>query len=159
MPRVKFTPNYLSIYILLVKTGKTRVIYFLASLPFIRNLVKTTMATSFAHNPILSTSLFNHCEFNNRICKFNSTSKNPNQNHQYPTRVRAIKEKTEQVSSPDEVTQKYGLEAGLWKVIPLFFFNVFWLVVVCNLEDACCGIHLGMSENRTRFELGYKYIG
>ncbi|KAL1823735.1 hypothetical protein ACET3Z_010513 [Daucus carota] len=74
------------------------------------------MATSFAHNPILSTSLFNHCEFNNRICKFNSISKNPNQNHQYTTRVRAIKEKTEQVSSPDEVTQKYGLEAGLWKI-------------------------------------------
>ncbi|CAJ2654741.1 unnamed protein product [Trifolium pratense] len=38
-------------------------------------------------------------------------------------RVRAVKEKTEEIksssknsSSPEEVTQKYGLEAGLWKI-------------------------------------------
>ncbi|KAK2380057.1 putative transmembrane protein [Trifolium repens] len=38
-------------------------------------------------------------------------------------RVRAVKEKTEKIknpsknsSSPDEVTQKYGLEVGLWKI-------------------------------------------
>ena len=43
-------------------------------------------------------------------------------------RVRAIKEKTEEMklptssssSSAEEITQKYGLEAGLWKV-PQFF--------------------------------------
>ncbi|KAL8147935.1 uncharacterized protein LOC141708053 [Apium graveolens] len=75
--------------------------------------------TSFTHNTILSTSLLSHCQLNNGICKYNKISNNPNQNHhhhQYSTRVRAIKEKTEQVSSPDEVTQKYGLEAGLWKI-------------------------------------------
>lgn len=37
-------------------------------------------------------------------------------------RVRAVKEKTEEIksssknSSPEEVTKKYGLEAGLWKI-------------------------------------------
>lgn len=82
--------------------------------------------TSFTHTSLLSTNLFNHCLLNNRICKFNQITNNPNhyqnqnQNHQYSTRVRAIKEKTEQDSSPDDVTQKYGLEAGLWKVTPLF---------------------------------------
>jgi hypothetical protein len=47
-------------------------------------------------------------------------------------RVRAIKEKTEKIknpsknsSSPDEVTQKYGLEVGLWKV-PISFSLLFW---------------------------------
>ncbi|KAL2932652.1 DNA mismatch repair protein MutL [Bienertia sinuspersici] len=33
--------------------------------------------------------------------------------------VRAVKDKTKEVppsSSPDEITKKYGLEAGLWKV-------------------------------------------
>lgn len=80
------------------------------------------MATSFTHNTILSTSFFNHCELNNRICKFgcpvnNNINKNPYQIHQYSTRVRAIKQKTEEITSPDDVTQKYGLEAGLWKIL------------------------------------------
>lgn len=53
-------------------------------------------------------------------------------------RVRAIKEKTEEIknqtppaSSAEEITQKFGLEAGLWKVpISLFlvlFFSVLFL--------------------------------
>ncbi|KAK1398625.1 DUF1279 domain-containing protein [Heracleum sosnowskyi] len=77
------------------------------------------MATSFTHNPILSTNMLNHCEFNNKICKFGSQiCNNPKQNyhHRYSTRVRAIKEKTEEITSPDDITQKYGLEAGLWKI-------------------------------------------
>ena len=46
-------------------------------------------------------------------------------------RVRAVKEKTEEIkssskqSSPEEVTKKYGLEAGLWKV-PISFSYLFW---------------------------------
>lgn len=50
-------------------------------------------------------------------------------------RVRALKEKTEEIKSPsqsssaEEVTKKYGLEAGLWKV-PISFSHLFWV----NLE-------------------------
>lgn len=98
--------------------------------------------TSFTHNSLLSTSnLFNHCQLNNRICKFNKIITNPNQ-YQYSTRVRAIKDKTEQVTSPDEVTQKYGIEAGLWKVTPQFYhlhtcFIVYRpFLVVCNFPLA-----------------------
>lgn len=45
-------------------------------------------------------------------------------------RVRALREKTEEIesssqqSSPEEVTKKYGLEAGLWKV-PFYLFCIF----------------------------------
>lgn len=45
-------------------------------------------------------------------------------------RIKAVKEKTEEnkspskPSSPEEVTKKYGLEAGLWKV-PIFFSRLF----------------------------------
>jgi len=49
-------------------------------------------------------------------------------------RVRALREKTEEIenpsrasSSPEEVTQKYGLEAGLWKV-PFSISPLFWLI-------------------------------
>lgn len=31
--------------------------------------------------------------------------------------LRALKEKTEEIKTPEEITKKYGLEAGLWKVI------------------------------------------
>ncbi|KAL3828606.1 hypothetical protein ACJIZ3_017408 [Penstemon smallii] len=31
-------------------------------------------------------------------------------------RVRAVKEKTKEIKSPEEITKKYGLEAGLWKI-------------------------------------------
>jgi len=47
--------------------------------------------------------------------------------------VRALREKTEEIenpsqaSSPEEVAQKYGLEAGLWKV-PFSFSRLFWLI-------------------------------
>lgn len=46
-------------------------------------------------------------------------------------RVRALREKTEEIkspsqpSSPEEVTKKYGLEAGLWKV-PISFSRLFF---------------------------------
>ncbi|OIT37132.1 PREDICTED: uncharacterized protein LOC109241199 [Nicotiana attenuata] len=31
-------------------------------------------------------------------------------------KVRALKEKTEEIESPEEITKKYGLEVGLWKI-------------------------------------------
>jgi len=46
-------------------------------------------------------------------------------------RVQALREKTEEIenpsqaSSPEEVTKKYGLEAGLWKV-PFSIFLVYF---------------------------------
>lgn len=46
--------------------------------------------------------------------------------------MRALKEKTEEIKSPsqpssaEEVTKKYGLEAGLWKV-PISFPLLFWV--------------------------------
>lgn len=46
-------------------------------------------------------------------------------------RVRAVREKTEEIkspsktSSPEDVTKKYGLEAGLWKV-PVFFSLIYF---------------------------------
>lgn len=41
-------------------------------------------------------------------------------------RVRALREKTEEIEnpSPEEVTKKYGLEAGLWKVSFSFFSSI-----------------------------------
>ncbi|CAA2968173.1 uncharacterized protein LOC111388753 [Olea europaea var. sylvestris] len=55
---------------------------------------------------------------NGKSCSFhkpNSSSKSSFSRF----RIRAVKEKTEQIknnSSAEEVTQKYGLEAGLWKI-------------------------------------------
>lgn len=51
-------------------------------------------------------------------------------------RVRAVREKTEEIktpsktSSPEDVTKKYGLEAGLWKV-PVFFLIFNFMFVSC----------------------------
>lgn len=42
-------------------------------------------------------------------------------------RIRAVKEKTEEIQTPasaEEVTKKYGLEAGLWKVLSSFLSSI-----------------------------------
>ncbi|XP_022152953.1 uncharacterized protein LOC111020570 isoform X2 [Momordica charantia] len=51
-----------------------------------------------------------HLKSPNRSPKFNS--------ERFRFRVKALKEKTGEIErpSPDEVTKKYGLEAGLWKI-------------------------------------------
>lgn len=60
---------------------------------------------------LFSPSLFNNGKFSNKKCnpvsKFSSL------------KVRAIKEKTEEIKNPssaEDFTKKYGLEAGLWKI-------------------------------------------
>ncbi|KAK6163624.1 hypothetical protein DH2020_000488 [Rehmannia glutinosa] len=52
----------------------------------------------------------------NRLCGSISSSKSV---YYSRLRVRAVKEKTEEINNPssaEEVTKKYGLEAGLWKI-------------------------------------------
>lgn len=62
----------------------------------------------------------------NRFCSHTHKS------HVRGFKVRALKEKTEEIKSPsqpssaEEVTKKYGLEAGLWKV-PISFSLLFWV--------------------------------
>lgn len=52
-----------------------------------------------------------------KTCRFSSN---------YVFQVKAVRDKTDEISPPsssssaEEVTKKYGLEAGLWKVIHLF---------------------------------------
>ncbi|XP_061373107.1 uncharacterized protein LOC133315489 [Gastrolobium bilobum] len=56
----------------------------------------------------------------NRFC--NHASFHSHKSHVKGFRVRALREKTEEIKSPsqpssaEEVTKKYGLEAGLWKI-------------------------------------------
>lgn len=82
----------------------------------------SAMATCINNNSLFSATLLNDGKFI-RVCKFASmvsvTNSKPNWNR---SRVRAIKEKTEEIESPsssssaEDVTEKFGLEAGLWKV-------------------------------------------
>lgn len=62
---------------------------------------------------LFSPTLFNNGKFSYRKCKSISNFSS--------FRVRAVKEKTEEIkknpSSAEDITKKYGLEAGLWKVL------------------------------------------
>lgn len=66
-----------------------------------------------------------------RFCSIASI--NSRKSHVKEFRVRALKEKTEEIksstkpTSPEEVTKKYGLEAGLWKV-PISFSPLFYVL-------------------------------
>ncbi|KAI5666943.1 hypothetical protein M9H77_16796 [Catharanthus roseus] len=69
-----------------------------------------------------------HCLCNNKAIfpstllpkgKFNYRKCNPKSNFSSRFRVRAVKEKTEEIKNPpsaEDITKKYGLEAGLWKI-------------------------------------------
>lgn len=81
------------------------------------------MATCINNNAsVLSATLLNDAKFI-RVRKFASTvyisNSKPDWNR---SKLRATKEKTEEIESPsstssaDDVTLKFGLEAGLWKV-------------------------------------------
>ncbi|KAK9279842.1 hypothetical protein L1049_013524 [Liquidambar formosana] len=68
-----------------------------------------------------SASFLNNEKF--RICSY--ASAHPSKPSLNRFRVRAIKEKTEEIKTPspssssastEEITEKFGLEAGLWKV-------------------------------------------
>lgn len=53
-----------------------------------------------------------------KISRFGGSISTAKRNH-YGLSVRAVKEKTEEIETPssaEEVTKKYGLEAGLWKI-------------------------------------------
>ncbi|KAM7496966.1 hypothetical protein LguiA_021380 [Lonicera macranthoides] len=76
-----------------------------------------------------ASSSFNNGKKSNCFCNSKSSLVNNNNNNSKLNlirfRVRAIKEKTEEINSPpsstssssaDEVTEKFGLEAGLWKI-------------------------------------------
>lgn len=75
-----------------------------------------------------------HCLCNNKAIfpstllpkgKFNYRKCNPKSNFSSRFRVRAVKEKTEEIKNPpsaEDITKKYGLEAGLWKVPFLLYF-------------------------------------
>ncbi|XP_071736262.1 uncharacterized protein [Rutidosis leptorrhynchoides] len=80
--------------------------------------------------PIAASSIINNniqcntiiiLSFNGSPKTSSSTIKSSSSSTRFVTKIRAIKEKTDSSnSSPaaaaDEVTQKYGLEAGLWKI-------------------------------------------
>ncbi|XP_004506215.1 uncharacterized protein [Cicer arietinum] len=57
-----------------------------------------------------------------RFCSVASIHSRKSHVKEFNFRVRAVKEKTEEIKSPlqppspEEVTKKYGLEAGLWKI-------------------------------------------
>lgn len=78
-----------------------------------------------------------------RFC--NLASIHSRKSHVKEFRVRAVREKTEEIESPsqsssaEEVTKKYGLEAGLWKVHAHFFLSsifgltrIMWLLKSSN---------------------------
>ncbi|KAE8693001.1 putative CCR4-associated factor 1-like protein 9-like [Hibiscus syriacus] len=67
--------------------------------------------------PLSSTSLFN-AQYHSKLPSFATTSVKPNLKS---FKIKAIKEKAEEIKTPssssvDEVTKKYGLEVGLWKI-------------------------------------------
>ena len=72
-----------------------------------------------------SSSILNYTSGNYRFCSLASPQK-PYISKTYRFRIKAIKEKTQEVETPsssssssssaEEVTQKYGLEAGLWQI-------------------------------------------
>lgn len=77
------------------------------------------------NNPILSSaSVLGTARFNN--LRNYASARDTSKSNLNRVKVSAIKEKTEEIKTPsssssssssaEEVTQKYGLEAGLWKV-------------------------------------------
>ncbi len=85
-----------------------------------------------------SASFFNNGQLRIRNC----ASIPPSKSNLKSFRVRALKEKTEEIESPsssssasaEEVAKKYGLEAGLWKVpiSSLVRFFSFCLFLLCG---------------------------
>lgn len=78
----------------------------------------------FNSKPLFSTSFLNDGRLSS-VSNFVVSVSNSKSNCRSSFRVRAIKEKTEEIktsSSAEEITKKYGLEVGLWKV--LFFLPV-----------------------------------
>lgn len=91
-----------------------------------------------------------HLKSPNRSPKFNS--------ERFRFRVKALKEKTGEIErpSPDEVTKKYGLEAGLWKVpfschCCFVFLSIFLLSSLLQLRRDSYSLLYG--------GIGFKYIG
>ena len=61
-----------------------------------------------------------HTLFNCRFIFFNKPLSYSNRNG-VSVQVRAVQDKSKESSSPEDITKKYGLEAGLWKVIFITF--------------------------------------
>lgn len=81
-----------------------------------------------------------------RFCSVASIHSRKSHVKEFNFRVRAVKEKTEEIKSPlqppspEEVTKKYGLEAGLWKV-PISFSYPFWLILgLCGYKKLSISI-------------------
>ncbi|XP_058214148.1 uncharacterized protein LOC131325722 [Rhododendron vialii] len=73
----------------------------------------------FKNHALFSAPVLGIGRFNNS-CNYVS-GRDASKSNLNPFRVRAVKEKTEEIktpssSSPEDVTKKYGLEAGLWKI-------------------------------------------
>ncbi|KAL7154137.1 hypothetical protein ABFS83_04G214800 [Erythranthe nasuta] len=68
---------------------------------------------------LLQIPLFSSSLQSGDVSKFHGSISRSNSNYNR-LRVRSVKEKTEEIktpsSSPEEITKKYGLEAGLWKI-------------------------------------------
>lgn len=81
------------------------------------------MATCISNNSLFSATLLNDAKFV-RVCKYASpvVSVSNSKPDSSRSRVKAVV-KEEEIESPsstssaEEVTQKFGLEAGLWKVL------------------------------------------
>lgn len=78
--------------------------------------------------PSLSSASFLNNKFS-KFCYFTSSSVQSSKPIFKSFKVRAIKEKTEEIEKPfsssasaEEVTKRYGLEAGLWQVPTSLFF-------------------------------------
>ena len=96
--------------------------------------------------PFSSASFLNNKSFKNHCC---STYIQPSNSSFKRLQTRAIKEKTEEREAPsssssssssssvEEVTKKYGLEAGLWKVGAPFskLFSLLYFVSILAFLD------------------------
>ncbi|CAI9105713.1 OLC1v1004705C1 [Oldenlandia corymbosa var. corymbosa] len=60
-----------------------------------------------------------HLCFNSRAVQSFPASNSTSSGHRFGLKIRAVKEKTEEIkpsASAEEITKKYGLEVGLWKI-------------------------------------------
>ncbi|CAO2825213.1 unnamed protein product [Amaranthus hypochondriacus] len=70
----------------------------------------------FIHTITITGTRTRHTLFNCRFIFFNKPLSSSNKNG-VSLQVKAVQDKSKESSSPEDITKKYGLEAGLWKIL------------------------------------------